>query len=73
VKFSIFFYLSKVLLYNTAMSASGLTDDDVSKTNVTFLALNPPSNAYYKAEFDWKAASHIVCDNSSRTIPYQAG
>src|ERR1700733_6499263 len=65
-------HLSKVPLYDSTMTACGLADNDISKTNVPFLAPDAPSNTDHKPEFDWEAALHIVCDNSSRTNSHQA-
>jgi hypothetical protein len=54
------------------MSARWLTDNDISKTNIVFLAPDATSNTDHESEFDWEAALHIFCNNSSRTISHQA-
>jgi hypothetical protein len=49
---SLFSRLSKILLYYPTTSPCGLTENDISETNIIFLALNNITNANYKVEFN---------------------
>jgi len=62
----------EILLHSTTMSPYGLTDNDTSKTDISSLAPDNPTNADHKTKLIGKLRCTLLATIAAGTLTYQA-